>query len=338
MRHRRLRAGVLVLGLAAAARAEPLLPQEDCGGVYWDLTAAFDTGDRLYARVLVTNEGPGEHSALGLGHWIDPDGEVTELRNGRREGRWQLEADGRRVHIGSTVLDRSERTVRFEVDNDKRGVKVHLAFGPALEPPGRPALDGAYAVTVEALGVSAAGTVWRDGMPAPRSVRGWASLVRTRHGACERDLTARRLDLHLRGSRGSVLLIHQLRPDGTSRAWLGWRELEGPLRSATDLEVDVDFEPSGSPPAPSAVRWSGPAVEGQAVLKSPHLSIEPVDALPRLMQMLYSFRSRPRRLWTDAEGRLRLKTDPGIAVLSLDGPGIASATYLRPVADPPGTP
>jgi len=335
-----LRAGALLFALlpVRAAEAAPPLPEEDCGAVYWDLTAAFDAGDRVFARVLVTNDGPGEHTAVGLGHWIDPSGAVTEFRNGRRAGRWELEADGRRVRIGSTVLDRSQRALRFEVDNDKRGVKIHLGFGPAFAPPGRPALEGPYAVTVEALAAAATGSAWRRGMAEPRALRGWASLVRTRHAACEHDVSARRLDLHARGPHGSALLVHHDPADGASRAWLGWREDAGPLQATTRLAVEIDAtaaadDAHGGYPVPRAVRWAGPDAEGIAVLKSPRLSIDPVDALPRLVQMLYSLRYRPRRIWAAAELELRLKTDTGIAALPLGGAGVASTTYLRPLPE-----
>ena len=123
---------------------------------------------------------------------------------------------------------------------------------------------------------------------------------------------------------------------------LGWRRGEGPLRVVSDLAVEVDAAPGsdahGGYPVPTAVRWTGPELEGEAVLKKPRLSIDPVDALPRLVQMLYSLRPRPRRMWAAAEMALRLKADPGIAVLPLGGAaggaGVASTTYLRPLPEP----
>ena len=95
-------------GIETAADA---LPTGDCDSLYWDLTARFDSGDRLYARILVTNEGPGEHTAAAAGHWIEADGHVTPFQNGRREGRWEASPGAQRIRIGSTVLDRREGAI-----------------------------------------------------------------------------------------------------------------------------------------------------------------------------------------------------------------------------------
>jgi hypothetical protein len=123
-------AACLLLMVAAGARAE-LPPPGDCAGVYWDLTAAFEAGDRIYARVLLSRIGPGELSAAGQGHWIAPDGAATDFQNGRRAGRFEMDPTGRRLHIGSTTLDLTAATHRLGVDNDKRGVKLRVSVAAA---------------------------------------------------------------------------------------------------------------------------------------------------------------------------------------------------------------
>ena len=71
---------LIALALAASPARAQILPDGDCAGVYWDLTAAFSSGDRIYARVLVTRAGPGERNAVAMGHWIDPAGAQTRSR------------------------------------------------------------------------------------------------------------------------------------------------------------------------------------------------------------------------------------------------------------------
>ena len=102
----------LALGLAASAQAggppvdvelAAVLPRGDEAVEYWDLVGDFDSGHRLYARVLITNVGPGNHTALAFGHWVAPDGTATAFKNGKREGAWTLAADRKRLKIGSSV-------------------------------------------------------------------------------------------------------------------------------------------------------------------------------------------------------------------------------------------
>ncbi len=196
-----MRAAVALLGIAAslgacgAARAQTL-PEGDCAGVYWDLTALFATGDRLYARVLVTRAGPGERAAAGIGHWIERDGRATPFQNGRADGRFELDPSGPRLRIGSTRLDLAGPTLRFEVDNDKRGVKIALSIEAAVESASDPLFAGDPEISVLSLGRPVEGRLWRTGMDAPRAVRGFASFVRTRHRARERDLLLARIDVH----------------------------------------------------------------------------------------------------------------------------------------------
>ena len=56
---------------------------------YWDLMARFESGHRLVARFLVTNEGPGEHTAVAVGHVVFPDGSSVDFRNGRGRAGWR---------------------------------------------------------------------------------------------------------------------------------------------------------------------------------------------------------------------------------------------------------
>ena len=86
---------LVVLLLAARSARAQILPDGDCAGVYWDLTAAFASGDRVYARVLVTRAGPTDRNAAGVGYWIAPDGTQTRFQNGRGEGEFELERRGR---------------------------------------------------------------------------------------------------------------------------------------------------------------------------------------------------------------------------------------------------
>jgi hypothetical protein len=351
VRLRTLALGLLALGLGAAspaARAEPpagdwLLPG-DCAGVYWDLTAAFAGGDRLYARVLVTREGPGELGAASLGHWIDADGTVTRFQNGRGADGFEHSHDGARLRIGSTRMDLSGAAPRFEVDNDKRGVKLRVE----LESPGKglatpiPVFAGALETTLLHLGSAATASFWRRGMDAPRALRGWATLARTRHAQCERDLLALRVEVHQLRADGVSLLIHQRPVSGEPQSWLAWRDGQGALVALRPQEVTLEpwVSVTGGGRVPRGLRLKGPGLRGSVAVGRAQLSIDPLDALPRVVRMLYWFGAHPRRIWADATSELSCDLDlAGVSAGAAAAPpprgaAIASFTYLRSPDDP----
>jgi len=319
---------VLALSLASLAARAQILPAGDCAGVYWDLTAAFAAGDRVYARVLVTRAGPGDLNAAGVGYWIAPDGTQTRFQNGRGEGEFEWSESGDRVRIGSTRLEIGAVASSFEVDNDKRGVKLRVAIAAPRQMSSAPIFAGDPEVDVLALGLPAKGSAWRSGMAEPRELRGTATLVRTRHRACEAERSALRLDLHDLAPGSASLLIHERLADGTQRNWLGWHVGRGPLRTLHPESIALeDWRPEKEgPPLPHRLRASDPALHGTVAIGAARLSIDPLDALPRLVRMLYWFGAHPRRIWADATSEL---TSSGSDALPR-GAAIASFSFLRP--------
>ena len=84
----------------------------------------------------------------------------------------------------------------FEVDNDKRGVKLRLVLEATPRSAATPIFPGDPEVDLLGLGRPTRARVWRTGMAAPRELRGSATLVRTRHAACEAERSAQRIDVH----------------------------------------------------------------------------------------------------------------------------------------------
>jgi hypothetical protein len=324
----RLAGALLALALAAPGARAQILPDGECAGVYWDLTAAFLSGDRVYARVLVTRAGPTERNAAGVGFWIAPDGKQTQFQNGRSEGDFELTAAGDRIRIGSTRLELGDHTTVFEVDNDKRGVKLRLELEATPQSATAPIFPGDPQVDLIGLGHRTAARVWRTGMAAPRDLRGFATLVRTRHRACESDRSAQRVDVHRLPPGGASLLIHERLVDGTARSWLGWRDSQGGLRTLRPEAVALeDWRADGDgPPLPHRLRPTGGALAGEVAVGAAQLSIDPLEALPRLVRMLYWFGARPRRIWADATSDLAASASEPLP----RGAAIASFSFLRP--------
>jgi len=118
-RARGLAFAALWLALPQLARAvDPAakLPAGGSASEYWDLVAQLGDGFRVTARFIITNEGPGERSAAAFGHVLRPGAEPVVFQNARREGKWRLASDGRRIEIGSSHLDFSGYYSHFVVD------------------------------------------------------------------------------------------------------------------------------------------------------------------------------------------------------------------------------
>ena len=319
---------LLAVALASSAASAQILPAGDCAGVYWDLTAAFASGDRVYARVLVTRAGPGDLNAAGMGYWIAPDGTQTHFQNGRSEGEFEWSDAGDHVRIGSTRLDIGAAASSFEVDNDKRGVKLLVAIQARRETSTAPIFAGDPEVDVLALGLASTGRAWRRGMAQPNELRGTATLVRTRHRACESERSALRVDVHQLALGAASLLIHEQLADGAQRNWLGWYAARGPLRTLRPESITLEdwrAEKEGTP-IPHRLHAPGSALRGDVTIGASHLSIDPLEALPRLVRMLYWFGARPRRIWADATYELASSGSEALP----RGAAIASFSFLRP--------
>ncbi|HXV37711.1 MAG TPA: hypothetical protein VEC18_11210, partial [Myxococcota bacterium] len=102
------------------------LTRAESASEFWDAIARFDSGHRLFVRFQITNEGPGERTAIASWQLIDASGKRTDFRNGRRESRWTLSNDGARIEIGSSLFDQSGAVHRLEYDSTKRGIRVEV--------------------------------------------------------------------------------------------------------------------------------------------------------------------------------------------------------------------
>lgn len=330
LRFGRLLAG-LVLALAAGAaiaaagpgRADSARQRGDpasrlgSGGdasEYWDLVAAFDSGHRVFARFLMTNEGPGEKTAVAVGHLVHPDGSAVLFKNGRREGRWRLGPDGLLLDIGSSELDHRNAVRRFQVDNDKRGIKIHLRFpaGPTAWP--EEAGPGDYEFDLLAAGVPVEGTIWTEGMPDALPVRGRLAAVHTWMDERESDLAVRRLEFYSLSEELALYVSDVTTPGGQRHRWLAAVAPDRVVVATRRFDLELAPRPKGDPlgdgsyPLPSRIELRAPEIVGEITLGREILRFDPLEPLPGAFRFLLSLRSRPQRVWTEATFEFALET------------------------------
>lgn len=303
------------------------LPEGSAAAEHWDLVASFDSGERLVVRFLITNEGPGEHTAAAFGHLLRPGMDPVEFHNGRRAGRWQLSDDRRRIHIGSSLLDLGDDARHFEVDKDKRRIWIQLDF-PADGTARAATAPGGYGIELLNLATPASGRFRLGDMPTPQPLRGRVVLTHTHFARPERELLARRIDVATFAAQAPLYLCDLLAPDGGSWRWLvvGGRSpvsRQGP----PDLSLALQGDGGGRYPVPSGIDLRGEGLEGHVSLGGKLLEADPLAALPTLLRMVYSFGPRPRHLWLRAGADVALKSPVRAAVLHSTGEGIASLSF-----------
>ncbi len=310
----------------------------------WDLVASFVSGHRLFARFSISNEGPGDRTGYALGQIVFPDGRVAPFQNGRLEGDWELSEDRLRMEIGSSVLDLHGPANHFEVDKNKKGVKVFLDFEPGTEEP-RPwsAAPKGLHHDLLVLGAKIRGTIWvrdvmGDAMPTP--VTGHVTLTHSWMDRGEPDFVQRRVEPQLlasadgtqhaylasvvpiRGEPKSWAVVRRARPDGTS----DWLETD-----AVTLTSSGEHAASEKGyPVPTRLEVGGDRLRGSIALEKQLVEHDPLDAAPRPFRWLLSFRTAPRQVWLVSAFDLTFDAD---APLQIRGDGLTSFYFINPQKD-----
>lgn len=304
------------------------LPQGGSAAEHWDLAAHFDSGHRLYVRFLITNQGPGDRTALAFGHLLRPDGPPVEFRNGRRQGRWKLSDDRRRIDIGSSLLVLGESARHFEVDNDKRDVEIHLDFPADGTSRRAPAGAGGYHLDLLNLATPATARFQVDGMKEAEPLSGHVLLTHTWFERPEAELLLRRLDFASFDPEARLFLSERLAPDGKRWRWGVTTSGDAPLAVVAHLELEERGGRGTSHPVPDRLEVRGEGLSGVISLGETRLELNPLDALPGLLRMVYSFGGEPRQLWVDATAEMSLKSPAQKAALRWRTAGFANLVFL----------
>jgi hypothetical protein len=227
------------------------------------------------------------------------------------------------------VLGETER--HFEVDNDKRGIKVFLDFPADVPPREAPTAAGGYQLTLLNLATPATGSLWLEGMVAPEPLAGHVLLRHAWFPLAEHELIRSRLDVAVLDP-AAPLFLSEIQPrEGGPWRWLvaGEETWQGGPGTSGGLDLQVRERRGGDYPVPTRINLRGKGLEGRVTLGRTLLEVDPLDALPTLLRMVYSFGGRPRHQWLEADAEVALKSPAGDAVLRWQGDGIAKLVHLE---------
>jgi len=348
-----VRLALLVLSFAAAAAgaAEPetattpvaakqpelaaRMSRQDSAWESWDLSARFESGHILVARFLVTNDGPGEHTAVAVGHLLFPDGSPVTFHNGRSRERWRLAHEGMYLDVGSSELDLRAASRGYRIDKDRTGVKIQLAIeaSPASSLASRQR-PGGYGIRIVDVAAPIEGTAWirERKMDEPVALRGRASLIHSWSDTRESKLALRRIDFASLSPAGAISLVDVTTPEGAHLRWLVVERGGQIVHETGDFEVSVGPDQAGSDryPVPASVSFRDSAVEGEVDLQRILLRRDPFELVPQPFRFLLSFHTRPRRVWTESPFKVKFDTGSDRSSWQVQGAGIATVTWLNP--------
>ncbi len=338
---RRLQTAALAvagIGMLAAApeRGDPVARFSTAPGAseYWDFVASFDSNERLVARFMISNEGPGDASGFAVGQYIRADGTSVPFRNGRLAGAWTLAADRRSMKIGSSRLNLAGPQIALDVDNQKRGVKIHLRFRPGARSSAGPELPDT-SVDVLALAAPVSGTVWFTGMSAPQAVSGHAGITHTWMDLRESDRMARRFDFFGRDGALALYLGDAMAPDGRHARQLTIERDGKPILSVTQITIslgdDRAIELGANYPVPKQLIFAGAGVSGVIHIDKVLSRHEPLQDLPLATRFLVSLFAHPQRVWLGSRFEVEIEQSPSSTTLHAQGSGLTSVTFTNPL-------
>jgi hypothetical protein len=273
-----------------------------------------------------------------MGYLVFPDGNVREFKYGKRRDDWSISDDRLRLKVASAVLDFHPPEYRFEMDSDKRGVKLHLRFSPTTMPAWSDAssADERWHDLVRPP-TPAGGTLWVSGMAEQVTVSGTISITHTWMNQNEADLVQRQIEVSARADDVGVYLSDVVAPDGAHRRLLIISKGEKIAYQTSDFEMAIGTptivadDEGYPPPGPIAIHQPGLAVE--ITPQRELLRNNPMDIIPQPFRFLLSFKSKPRRIWAASTLTLNLDASPDREALRFDGTGVTSVTYLNPTRD-----
>ncbi len=305
------------------------LLREDEATESWTLFLELESGHRITQRFLLTNVGPGEHSAVAVGHLVEPGRAPYRYENGRRRSRWTLSDDRLFFDIAASHLDLHRPTGELRITKDDIELRFFFEFGETQASTALPSdrTPPGMQVEVLAIGVPTHGTIRAPWMSEPVATRGRAWLV---HGWSEREeaeVLTRRLEIFGHDEQTSFYAILF---DGEGDWQSAWHVAVGPGDLIVESEINVPegwtdstprerLEASPRYPLPERLEIRGAEHSGAIALDREWLRFDPLEVIPQPFRWFIRRRSEPQEVWAEARIGGSLLRAPGSPPLPQSG-------------------
>ena len=285
---------------------------------YWTLYIELDSGHRIAQRFLLSNTGPGDHSAVAIGHLIEPGRKPYRYQNGRRRARWTLSEDRLFFDIAASHLDLHRPTGELRITKDDIEIRLFFDFpvsGLASRvPPDR--LPKNYRVDVLAVAAKTRGTIRAPWMSEPLETGGRTWLAHTWTPRDEARLLDRRIEIFGYDNETSFYGLQIRRGIQFERAWIlaesdSIEMIESIINipaSWTESESTRKNGQTRSYPVPSRFEFSGGSHMGHITLGPQWLRFDPLAEIPQPFRWFIRRKTKPQEVWADVQIGVRLST------------------------------
>jgi len=309
-------------------------PEGELASDVWTVAARLDSGHLLLLDVGVTNAGLGDRNGALVGHLVAPDGTPHRFRKARREGRWSLSAEGRRIEVGPLLLDRSAEPPRLRLERD--AFRVDLQFVAASGPSTPVALGlGGQEIEVVHLAAPARGTIWTE-EAGERAVEGSLALVRRRTETLESRVAARRVELFSPSRDAEQVSLYAVEVTGDPaepRRWMVVGRGERLLWSGP-ADARLAWEEREAFARPAALRFDAPHLVARVDLGPVLLRDRPLRDLPMAVRLVLAPLIDWRESWSRASFELRRVGEGEGRSTPERGRGIVRVSYFKEHAPP----
>jgi hypothetical protein len=300
---------------------------------YWDLSARLESGHFVFARLLITNIGPGTRTAAGIGTLILPDGKVVPFRYGRLKGSWTISDTRDVIDIASLTLDLGRQPRHFEMDSDRHGIKIHLDFATPGPPVWSPDTAASPQLDVLEMGAPITGSIWVKGMTEPVQTRGSVTLTHAWMDESEARLVLRQVEILVQRPDLTLYAADFTQPGGARRQWLAVRRGKDVIYRSDALASDIQNsqEAGTSYPLPAELQLKNDEVTLRATTKREIFRLDPTEVVPQPFRFLLTMEMKPQRITADADCQVELPHLAGGPV-SFAEKCFVVATYLNALA------
>jgi len=292
----------------------------------WTLYIELESGHRITQRFLLTNVGPGEHTAVAIGHLVEPGRAPYRYQNGRRRARWTLSEDGLFFDIGASHLDLHRPNGELRITKDDIEIRLFFDFAAqdlsARIPASR--LPGDYQVEVLAVGAATRGSILAPWMTEAVETHGVTWLVHSWTRTDEAKLLRRRVEVF---GRDKTLSFYGIQLKGRGDWESAWSLLADENRQIIEPPINVPAgwiegaRRSGSKnyPTPSGFAIQGHSNLTAITLGSDWLRFDPLEVIPQPFRWFIRRISKPQEVWADARIGVTLLSTPGPPTLPITG-------------------